>query len=241
MRMFWKKKYSSDEVLKIVAASLKRQAIEREEEYNNEAKLIDRTMHVEPDQGILNFARAYDSRKKPYRWKKTLQTAVIVLVCVIVANGIALGTSEAFRSRVYSLFFNDEAGSVTLFTEEESELLLDWNGHWYPAYMPEEFRLVAAGSDDDMYALYFKSKDGLAEVRIIEMPLDVVVAMDTDTNAMEEISIGHHKGYLFEDKENASITLFLLMYELQIKISADGEIDKDTVLKIAESLEEIED
>ena len=157
MRMFWKKKYSSDEVLKIVAASLKRQAIEREEEYNNEAELIDRTMHVEPDQGILNFARAYDSRKKPYRWKKTLQTAVIVLVCVIVANGIALGTSEAFRSRVYSLFFNDEAGSVTLFTEEESELLQDWNGSWYPAYMPEKFRLVAAESDSDRYVLFFNN------------------------------------------------------------------------------------
>lgn len=241
MRMFWKKKYSSDEVLKIVAASLKRQAIEREEEYNNEAELIDRTMHMEPDQGILNFARAYDSRKKPYRWKKTLQTAVIVLVCVIVANGIALETSEAFRSRVYSLFFNDEEGSVTLFTEEESELLQDWNGSWYPAYMPEEFRLAAAGSDSDRYVLFFKSNSGLAEVRIIEMPLDMVIGMDTDTTTMEEISIGYHKGYLFEDKENANITLFLLMDDLQIEVKAKGQIDKDTVLKIAESLEEIED
>ena len=31
--------------------------------------------------------------------KKTLQTAVIVLVCVIVANGIALETSEAFPNK----------------------------------------------------------------------------------------------------------------------------------------------
>lgn len=237
MRMFWKKKYSSDEALKIVAASFKQQIIDSEVEYNDKAKVIDEIMHIEPDSDILNFARAYDRRRKQYRWKKTLHTVAIVLVCVIVTNGIALETSEAFRSRVYSLFFNDEKGSVTLSTEEESELLRDWNGQWYPAYMPEKFRLVAAGSDDDMYALYFKSKDGLAEVRIIEMPLDVVVAMDTDTNEMEEISIGYHKGYLFEDKENASITLFLLMDELQIKISADGEIDKDTVLKIAESLE----
>ncbi len=237
MRMFWKKKYSSDEVLKIVASSLKQQVIEREEEYNNKAKLIDRTMHMEPDQEFLKFARAYDSRKKPYRWKKTLQTAVIVLACVIVANGIALETSEAFRSRVYSLFFNDEKGSVTLSTEEESELLQDWNGHWYPAYMPEEFQLVTAESDSDRYVLFFKSNVGLAEVRIIEMPLDMVIGMDTDTTAMEEISIGYHKGYLFEDKENASITLFLLMDELQIEMRVDGKLDKDTALKIAESLE----
>ena len=73
------------------------------------------------------------------------------------------------------------------------------------------------------------------------MPLDMVIGMDTDTTTMEEISIGYHKGYLFEDKENANITLFLLMDELQIKIRANGQIDKDTVLKIAESLEEIED
>jgi len=241
MRIFWKKKYSSDEVLKIVAASLKQQVIESEEEYNRKAELIEKTMPIEPDQDFLKFARAYDSRKKPYRWKKTLQTAVIVLACVIVANGIALGTSEAFRTKVYSMFFNDEKGSVTLSTEEESELLQDWNGHWYPAYMPEEFQLAAAGSDDDMYALYFKSKDGLAEARIIEMPLDVAINMDTDTTTMEEIAIGYHKGYLFEDRENASITLFILMDEQQIEISADGKIGKDTVLKIAENLEYVKE
>lgn len=237
MRMFWKKKYSSDEALKIVAASFKQQIIDSEVEYNDKAKVLDEIMHIEPDPDILNFARAYDRRRKQYRWKKTLQTVAIVLVCVIVTNGIALETSEAFRSRVYSLFFNDEEGSVTLFTEEESELLQDWNGHWYPAYMPEELQLVAAGSDDERFLLYFKSADESAKVKIIEMPLDMLIGMDTDTTTMEEISIGYHKGYLFEDKENASITLFLLMDGLQIEMRVDGKLDKDTVLKIAESLE----
>jgi len=237
MRLFWKKKYSSDEVLKIVAASSKQQVLEREEEYRNKTKLLEEVMSVQPDRDFLNFARAYDSRRKVTRRKKAFQTIAVVLVCVIAASGIALETSEAFKTKVYSLLFDDEAGGVTLRLEEESEALQDWDGHWYPAFMPEEFYLEASGFDDICWVLFFKSEDGSAEVRIIEMPLDMVVSVDTDTTKMEEITIGYHKGYLFEDKENANITLLLPMDEQQVEVKAKGQIDKKTVVKIAESLE----
>lgn len=241
MRIFWKKKYSSDEVLKIVAASLKQQVIEEENEYVKKAESIDDIFPIEPDQDFLKFAQDYDRRKKLHRRKKTFQTVAMVLVCVFVTSGIALESSEAFRAKVYRLFFDDEAGGVSLFTEEESEKLKDWDGYWYPAYMPEEFQLAGAGFEDVRQVLYYKSEDGFAEVRIIEMPVDVAVNMDTDTTRMEEISIGYHKGYLFEDKENANITIFLLMDQQQVEIRAEGQIDKKTVLKIAESLEYVKE
>lgn len=65
----------------------------------------------------------------------------------------------------------------------------------------------------------------------------VKISHDTDTNTVEEIRIGYYKGYLFEDVQNKSINVYWVTDDRQVEVAATGEIDKETVLKIAEGLE----
>ena len=71
----------------------------------------------------------------------------------------------------------------------------------------------------------------------MEFSFNVAISHDTDTNTVEEVRIGYYKGYLFEDVQNQSIDVYWLTDDKQLVVAATGEMDKETVIKIAEGLE----
>ncbi len=238
----WEKEYSADEVLKEVAELSKKEIVEKDKEYLKKMESIDEIFPMlEPDQSFLEFARAYDKkakkRKVTEKRKRILQIAAVFLVCITTMTAIALETSEAFRVRFYSLFTNETDGSVTLLTERERELIGKWEDYWYPTYVPEGFQMVAAEKRDNKSVIVFESNDGKISFRIMEFSFNAAISHDTDTNTVEEVRVGYYKGYLFEDVRNQSIDVYWLTDDRQIEVAATGEIEKETVIKIAEGLE----
>lgn len=238
----WKKEYSADEVLKEVAKLSKEEIVEENKEYLKKTESIDEIFPMlEPDQSFLAFARAYDrkanKRKVTEKRKRILQVAAVFLVCITTMTAIAVETSEAFRVRFYSLFTNETDGSVTLLTEREQEIIGEWEDYWYPTYVPNGFQMVAAEKRDNESVIVFESNDRKISFRIMEFSFNVAISHDTDTNTVEEVRIGYYKGYLFEDVQNQSIDVYWLTDDKQLVVAATGEMDKETVIKIAESLE----
>lgn len=238
----WKKEYSADEVLKEVAKLSKEEIVEENKEYLKKTESIDEMFPMlEPDQSFLAFARAYDrkanKRKVTEKRKRILQVAAVFLVCITTMTAIAVETSEAFRVRFYSLFTNETDGSVTLLTEREQEIIGEWEDYWYPTYVPDGFQMVAAEKRDNESVIVFESNDRKISFRIMEFSFNVAISHDTDTNTVEEVRIGYYKGYLFEDVQNQSIDVYWLTDDKQLVVAATGEMDKETVIKIAESLE----
>lgn len=238
----WKKEYSADEVLKEVAKLSKEEIVEENKEYLKKTESIDEIFPMlEPDQSFLAFARAYDrkanKRKVTEKRKRILQVAAVFLVCITTMTAIAVEISEAFRVRFYSLFTNETDGSVTLLTEREQEIIGEWEDYWYPTYVPDGFQMVAAEKRDNESVIVFESNDRKISFRIMEFPFNVAISHDTDTNTVEEVRIGYYKGYLFEDVQNQSIDVYWLTDDKQLVVAATGEMDKETVIKIAEGLE----
>lgn len=239
MRKLWKEKYSSEEVLKKVAELSKQEILDTDNEYVKKMESADDIFAIEPDQKFLEFARDFDEKKKrrdrAQSIKRLSQVAAVFLVFIVVTFSVALEASDAFRVRLYSLLFNSENGSVLL-SEEESDLIEDWEDYWYPEFIPEGFNLVDAGADGGQKILLFTSKDGEAEFRIMEKPLHTSIGVDTDTNSVEEIKIGYYKGYLFDNKKQDCINVFWQTDDRQIVIMASRSVGKETVKQISESL-----
>lgn len=238
----WKNQYSADDILKEVAELSKDEIIEKDKEYLKRADSIDEIFPMlEPDQSFLDFAREYDKKaqkqKTVEKRKRILQIAAVFLVCITTLTAIAVETSEAFRIRLYSLFFNESEGAMTLLPDQERDLIGEWEDYWYPTYVPEKFQMVGAERNPGERVIVFQSNNQQKSFFITEVSLDAVIGHDTDTNTVEEVHIGYYKGYLFEDVQNESISIFWLTDDRQIVVSATGGMDKETVIKIAEGLE----
>lgn len=197
-------------------------------------------LDIPPDPEILRRAREYDRKsakeKRKRRTLKSLQIAAAFLLCFTTMSAIAMETSDAFRVRVYQLFEDKEQGGVTLFTQDEYDMISDWDNYWYPTYLPEGFTMIDAEKGDFGPVMVFRSEDG-DEVRINEYSLDSRISMDTDHTTMEEVRIGYYKGYLFTLDENLYMRVFWMTDDRQLSVTMVGKLDKELLLQIAEGLE----
>lgn len=233
-------KYSEEEVLKRIAESSKDQILKQNTEYEKRLDMIDEVFHIEPDPAFLEFAQKYDRQRaktiNKRKYSKPLQVVAAVLVCGVAASALAVETSEAFRVKLYNLLFDDESGGVSMLTEDESDLIGDWEDFWYPAYKPEGMKMISAQNDGEMKIQLLSSDNGDREIRLMEFPLENVWEIDTDTNDMEPVTVGNFSGYLFEDKDNARIKIIWMLDDRQISLIGTGKITTKELTKMAENL-----
>ena len=150
-----------------------------------------------------------------------------------------MGTSEAFRIKVFSFFSNDGDGSVTI-RSEESQLLAGWEDYWYPEYMPEGFELVGAEQDDMGKYMLFESDNSDENINIIMSKEDnFVIEQNTEETTIEEVEIGYHKGYIATDNLYDICILVWQTDEHLIEVQSENFSNKEELLKIAESMKYI--
>lgn len=197
-------------------------------------------LDIPPDPEILRRVREVDRKnvkeKRKKKVVKYLQITAAFVLCFTTMSAIAMETSDAFRVRVYQLFEDKEQGGVTLFTQEEYDLIGDWDNYWYPTYLPENTTMIGAEKDGVERVMAFRLEDG-AEVRINEYSLDCRISVDTDHTTMEEVRIGYYKGYLFTLDEYLHMSVFWMTDDRQLSVRMEGKLDKELLLQIAEGLE----
>ena len=88
--------------------------------------------------------REREKSKRRAMWRSIGRIAAIFLVCITVAGGIGMGTSEAFRTRVFEFFSSDEESYAGFRSNTEEDMLAGWSDYWYPEYMPDGFIMTYA-------------------------------------------------------------------------------------------------
>lgn len=198
-----------------------------------------RISDIDPDSEFLQFAREYDKKHVQKRRKEIItrasRVAALFIICFVTISAVALEKSDAFRSRIYNIIRHNKEGAVTLFAQDEYDMIGKWVDYWYPKYMPVEFILNDAEDKGYRKTMVFCSDD--AEIHIVERTLDAIVSMDSDQTTMEEVRIGYYYGYLFTGENDDYIGVYWMTDDKQISVTMQGEKDREMLLRIAENME----
>ena len=218
---------------------LERETRAYEERIQNTPELRD----LKPDEKILAMLRQKDRERAAARRRKKIDKAVriaaIFLISIVMVGAIGMGTSEAFRIKVFSFFSNDGDGSVTI-RSEETQLLAGWEDYWYPEYMPEGFELVGAEQDIFDKTMAFESiREGEYLVIDVSSNENFVIDQDTEHTVIEEIKIGHYQGYIAISTSDNSCRLVWQTEDHLIDIHADNYQNREELIKIAENMKYI--
>ena len=206
-----------------------------------EIEKLDVEVPEELHQHMLEFVRELDRkdmerRRKQFR-TRAMRFAAVFCVCIVTMGTLALGSSEALRERVFTLFHNEEDGSVTLRTESEYDMIGSWDDYWYPTWMPEGYYLL--GADKKAGVMLFVSDTEEAEIRIIESSLEKGQSYDKESTAAQPVTVQQYQGYLFVDSENCSVDVVWETEESILKIDIQNSTDTAMAVTIAENLEYI--
>ncbi|HIU27067.1 MAG TPA: DUF4367 domain-containing protein [Candidatus Fimisoma avicola] len=241
------KNIGSDEILftdeelrkigELAGKLLEKETAAYEERIRNDPQL----QNLAPDEKILEMLRAADrEREKSKRramWRSIGRIAAIFLVCITVAGGIGMGTSEAFRTRVFEFFSSDEESYAGFRSNTEEDMLAGWSDYWYPEYMPDGFIMTYAEDDGWEKFMLFESAENDSAIRIFITYADnYVIQHDTEHNTIEEVRIGIYTGVLAISDEDDTSTLFWQTEDSLINIDGENFSDKEEILKIAEGM-----
>ncbi|MBR4862534.1 MAG: DUF4367 domain-containing protein [Firmicutes bacterium] len=203
-----------------------------------EIEQLDVEVPEELHRQMLEFVRELD-RKDAERRRRQFRTramrfAAVFCVCIVTMGTLAIGNSEALRERVFTLFHNEEYGSVTLRTESEYDMIGSWDDYWYPTWIPDGYYLL--GADKEVGVMLFVSDTEEAEIRIIESSLNHTQSYDEDTSDFKKIEVKGYNGYLFNDVANCSIDLIWFTDSRIMEIKVKNLKNEDIVMKIAQNM-----
>ena len=206
-----------------------------------EIEKLDVEVPEELHQHMLEFVRELDRkdmerRRKQFR-TRAMRFAAVFCVCIVTMGTLALGSSEALRERVFTLFHNEEDGSVTLRTESEYDMIGSWDDYWYPTWMPEGYYLL--GADKKAGVMLYVSDTEEAEIRIIESSLNRSQSHDEEFSGFQKIDVQGSDGFLFVDKDNYSIDLMWNTESRIIEIKIQNSLDETIAINIAKNMKYI--
>ncbi|MBR4860950.1 MAG: hypothetical protein IKU09_01955 [Firmicutes bacterium] len=226
--------------LEILAAEIGQEIKEK----NAELEARDIEVPKEYHEEMLAFIRKLDQetarKEKQQVRQRWLRTAAVFLVCFVGLNAAVLGTSEAYREKVFSLFYDNEQGGITLNFDPGHELIEEWDDYWYPHWLPEGYQLYAAEKTGHNEFLLFMSQDMKDEIRINVYLSSSITSFDMTWMTKEELDVGIYDGYYFYNEEQKLSYAVLGVDESVIVIEYLGQVDKTLLETIAENMKKRE-
>lgn len=227
------KSYSADEIMEILAKEIADESRIELENARSEAG----ELKIAPDHRLLKIAEDIDRKReiahKRFIKQRRVRFAAVFMICFITLSAVTMGTSEAFRKRIFDLFGINKTNAVTLHPKTERDLIGDWTNYWYPEYMPEDFYLSDAVEDKKF--LFYKNSNEDAYIRIFSTEEDEI-SCDSDAREYEHIQIGSYDAYIFSNNEGVYCTLICVTENGNFEIWWEGLIDLDEIAKIAENM-----
>ena len=214
---------------------------------------------------MKEMALAADRAERRAKRRSALQHAAKICAAVILmvaaVNAILWVSVEAYREKVYQFFYEEERDHVDVmpkeipygeetgrgsgFTrqsgnEEGSSQLAgipaDWEGYWYPTWLPEGYELADTKTYGVRKIIYFMNEDRMLE--FTQFPLEILggLSIDNEGDVLEPIMVGSSEGIWYERDEY--IILYWVKEEIFYELGAK-QIKIDDMLKIAQSLDYI--
>jgi hypothetical protein len=165
---------------------------------------------------------------------KALQAAACILIIFFVGLSVAIATVHDVRVRVLDLILNVEKQYTEISLQENNEKSFtvpsDWKGTYYPAYIPEGFEI------DKISSLYgISSLDCINGDRYLffsECGEDASTNIDTEGALVDAVMINGSPAILAE--KNGLVTIAWAYSKNYFVLQA--QVDRDTAMKIAESI-----
>jgi len=190
---------------------------------------------------IDNYSENTNCRKSRKAFKKALPKVAAILAVIFIITTIFVANAEAIKIKVLNLMMEKTEKYTSVDIKEESDILKntsraipqDWEGLYAPTYIPEGFRIIEAKSYNKISSIAYLNDAGqtiLFEERAREISN---LRVDTeDTNAVP-IEIKGFEGLLTEKNDITKI----IWYNDDFLFSLMSKIDKNELMKIAESVE----
>ena len=151
-------------------------------------------------------------------------------------NTVAITASAVYRQRVFSLFETEDGKGVTL-RPEETELLEDWSGYWYPTKLPKGFELAEVDREEGRDFFWIKSEKNEDNIRIFVMSTEYESTYDIEFLVWEKMDVGVYDGYYMVDERYNKHYGVCLMENVICEVSWFGECEKEDIEKLIESME----
>ena len=127
--------------------------------------------------------------------------AASLMLFFYLSLSVALAASPEMRVNLMNFFMNIEERYTSFGFEETGEFVevpAEWDGYYYPTYIPEGFEIDQV----DYYGVYFKRNDGTM-LDFEELGPDTYGNVDTENAKIDYININGHTA-LIAEKESGS-------------------------------------
>lgn len=190
---------------------------------------------------IDNYSENTNCRKSRKAFKKALPKVAAILVVVFTITTVFVANVGAIRAKVLNFMMEETEKYTSVDIKEEPNILKnnpeiippDWKGLYAPTYIPEGFRVTSAKNYEDVTSIVYINDAGQMILFEKFIRKDTNLRVDTeDTNAVP-IEIKGFEGLLTEKNDITKI----IWYNDDFLFSLTSKIDKNELMKIAESVE----
>ena len=210
-------------------------------------KLLEKYKDIEipggMDERIIGHIRLSERKRKVKKMiasvsRLGMRTAAI-LVCAFFIFGAAIMSVDALRIKFFDIIEEAREKYTAVETIENmnnvraDDIQGNWEGYCYPTIIPEGYQLTDTIKDEFSGIMIF-TKDESEEIIFYQGSVTGGYHVDTENGKSMEVEINGHEGLIVE-KENSNILMWhddVEMYYIQ------GNVDKPTLLKIAENIKE---
>ena len=210
---------------------------EFEKEYA-ELKEAGNEFSPELDARLFEAARFYEKKyaagQKKIKNYQILKKAAVFLLVLVSANAVAMGTSQAYRQFVFQVFENKDNNSITIHDSAMQDMIDSWDDYWYPTYLPDGYRIVAA--EESPVKCLLIQVDAVEECLLItEYPQGAELSYDTAHSQISDIQIHNYIGKRIAFEDHTRIVYPTETNILEFRF--DSSIPEQEVVKIAEKME----
>jgi hypothetical protein len=176
-----------------------------------------------------------DKKRKFRSWVQLLSKRVAIFFAIALV-GIFLTTMsvEAFRIKLFNIVteVTEKYTKVRIIeTENGLESQLDWDAYYAPEYIPEGHNYSNSENFGEIKIIFYSNVAG-KEIQFSQTPVNPEYQIDTEDAIVTEIIVNAEKGFLAQ--KEGLLTLIWTNGERTFHII--GEIEKDEIIKMAESL-----
>jgi len=161
-----------------------------------------------------------------------------MLIIFIIMSSVVIMSVDSFRIRFFNMVV-ETSQKFSLVSQEENtanglkhELVRDWSDYYYPTYLPKDYTLADARILNNTKYMTFENLDDLT-IRFIQGGLKSQSQIDSENGEIIELLINGNEGILVI-KEDISILYWSNQEDV---FYIQGNLDKTTIISIAESIE----
>ena len=201
---------------------------------------IDHTFSADFERKMGKLISSFDKKEKNVSFfRNTLaKAAVIILTLCIGAFSLIMTSPQAradFKNAVMEFYENH----IKFYFVSGDETSIDFSSYENITadYMPQGFTLKEKYDEYEAVGYRYENEDeNLAYDIYVSLNEGLAVHTDKDKNNLEEITVSGRDAYLISGENNGKPYSTLIITGNKITVTIYGQLDKDEIIKVGQSL-----